>query len=256
MAGAGGVELTYKQLETTLAAHLQINPDRIPTFRSRIKQLQRLEFPSGVNVGRGAKMVYTGEHLFKLVTAFELLGVGLPAQSVTELTERHWTEFSGAYALARLNRLSGKFKRKIYAQLILRSMHEIQFGKYDDPVASKVLVQDHEFLAWNLEAETTRGVFCHPYLLVSEILERVTKMAEEIAGVRAVTADCEVLKWLPNGEAKSLMFKGPYPDRSNLPVRQNLQAKFGNDPDSLTPDGVEEADAFYKWFLRDEPPDF
>lgn len=250
------MELTYKQLETTLAAHFQINPDRLSTFRSRIKQLQRLEFPSGVNVGRGAKMVYTGEHLFKLATAFELLGIGLPAQSVAELTERHWPEFSGAYALARLSRLTWKVKQKIFAQLILRSMHEIQFDNYVDPVASKVIVQDHEYLAWNLQTDLTRGTFCYPYLLVTDIFHRVTRMAEEIAGVRAATADRELLKWLPTGEAKSLMFKGPYPDRSNLPVRQNLQLMLGSDPDSMTPDGAEEAEDFYKRYLSDEVPDF
>ena len=93
------MELTYKQLEQILRQYFDIASPKVSTFRSRIKQLQRLKFPPGVNVGRGAKMVYSAEQLFQLTTAFELLNNGFPAATATDLLSEYWGNFSDAFAI-------------------------------------------------------------------------------------------------------------------------------------------------------------
>lgn len=91
------MNLSYAQLEATLAAHLRVHPDRMGTFRSRLKQLQRLEFPPGVNIGRGVRMAYSATHTLQLAVAFELLGLGYTAKTATDLVTEHWPKFEAAF---------------------------------------------------------------------------------------------------------------------------------------------------------------
>ena len=91
------MQLSYRQLEATLAAYLNVHPDRIGTFRARMKQLQRLEFPIGVNIGRGVRMTYTASHLLQLAAAFEIMGAGLAAKTATNLVNEFWDRFEAAF---------------------------------------------------------------------------------------------------------------------------------------------------------------
>lgn len=92
--------LTYGQLELALSLYMGIHPDRVGTFRARIKQFQRLQFPSGVNVGRGVKMTYSGEHLFKVATALQLISLGQPAMTAANIVESNWEDFATGYGIA------------------------------------------------------------------------------------------------------------------------------------------------------------
>jgi hypothetical protein len=60
------------------------------------------------------------------------------------------------------------------------------------------------------------------------------------------------LSWLPQ-KGSFLRFFGDYSDRFNIKIRQQMHALHGGDPDSLTPDGVEEADAFYHEIIDPTP---
>jgi hypothetical protein len=94
------VQLSYRQLEAILTAYLNVHPDKVGTFRSRLKQLQRLEFPQGVNIGRGVRMTYSADHILQLATAFEVIGAGLAAKAATDLVTKHWSAFQTAFARA------------------------------------------------------------------------------------------------------------------------------------------------------------
>ena len=94
------MELSYRQLEGILAAYLAVHPDKLSTFRSRMKQLQRLEFPPGVNIGRGVRMTYSAEHLLQLAVAFEVIGAGLAAKVATETVAQYWDRFQAAFGRA------------------------------------------------------------------------------------------------------------------------------------------------------------
>jgi hypothetical protein len=243
------MEFSYRQLERTLTGYLRIAPDREATFRSRIKQLQRLEFPSGVNVGRGAKMIYTGEHLFKLATAFELIAAGHPAQAATLIVERHWISFAGAYALAAMEdrRWSGRDKVGIFIRIRINAMHEIQFGEHTEKVrSSQVTIEDQEFVSFILSRRGPAGSPGLIYLLLSanDVMSRLFEIASGQSGVRASSQDEEFVAWLPKEDDRNIFIKDYYPDRSNIKLRQRLHRIFGNDEASLTPEGHAEAEAY------------
>ena len=243
------MELSYGQLEATLAQHLRVQPDRIPTFKSRIKQLQRLEFPPGVNVGRGSKMSYTGEHLFQMVTVFELLGFGIPAKTACEITKRHWDAFAGGFALSILqDRRPTEHENveDVYAVLHIRALHDIQFTSFATKVeASDLKVRDlsslqSEFRDYSFVSDYTRWV-----MSISAIQRRVMGIARDAAGVESSNLfDEEFHSWLPAGADKRFSFLTYYPDRSNLEMRKEVHAMGGNDPGALTEEAAEEATKF------------
>lgn len=243
------MQLSYGQLEMTIAQHLRIQPDRIPTLKSRIKQLQRLEFPPGVNVGRGAKMTYTGEHLFQMVTVFELLNFGLPAKTACELTTRHWEEFAGGYALSVLQGrrpTAHENVEDVFAVLHIHSMHEIQFSQHGHLVEpSGLRIYDltalqGEFRDYDFKSEYARWI-----LSQSAIQRRVMEIAAKLAGVSSANLfDEEFHGWLPDGAHPEYSFHTYYPDRSNIEMREHLNSYHGNDSAILTDEGKEEAVQF------------
>lgn len=93
-------EFTFAVAEDCLRRVGSVHSNRAGTFRARIKQLQRLGFPEGVNVGRGTRMNYSLEHIMKLAIAFELLGMSLPASSVVCIVEFDWPRLAAGVAFA------------------------------------------------------------------------------------------------------------------------------------------------------------
>lgn len=252
------MKMTYGQLEQTLAAHLHVHPDKVPTLRSRIKQLQRLQFPPGVNVGRGSKMEYTGEHLLMLVTVFELIGFGLPAQTAANTVSDHWAKFASGYALAALQdrRFRVKERDQVLAILWLQSLHEIQFDpKWTEVNPSSLKICDETAAKRELRPYKFDQHHTRLFLSVGKLLTRVLQIAKEQAGVADASAfDEEFHAWLPVGDANGIDFANYYPDRSNLALRKRLQQIYGKDPDSLTPQGVEEANQFLANDLSEGAP--
>lgn len=236
------MEFTFKELEATLLLFKQVRPDRAGTFRSRLKQLQRLEFPSGVNVGRGARMTYSAEHSLKLALAIELIGSGYAAGQATSLVEEHWREFSAAFALAALSIRIADAK-PVYAAITVSAFHEIQFSQaFITP--TRVIVLDNEALPYTINAAYSPTSYGRLLVSATTILQALSDAAERAAGIGGLTYSSELLQWLPRGTSVDLNFGGKYPDRSNLAVRSNMNALWGNDPDADTPDGAEEARDF------------
>jgi hypothetical protein len=243
--------LSYGQLEAVLVGHLRIHPDKISTLRSRIKQLQRLKFPPGVNVGRGTKMEYSGEHLFMLVTVFELMGFGFPAQYACNLTLKHWKEFSAGYALAALQRRNFSWDEdknnvdQVLAVLSVQSLHDIQFHKHSEPKPSSVHLYDLDAVKGSLRPFEFYEVFTRLFISLGLLTTRILEIASSRAGVREASIySHDFHSWLPKERVNYVSFAKPYPDRSNIPMRQDLNGIYGNDPDASTPDGLEEAKEF------------
>ncbi|HEY9091747.1 hypothetical protein [Parasphingorhabdus sp.] len=73
---------TYAEVEAILAQTYGISDTQLPGFRARLKNLQRIGFPEGLNTGRGKPAIYNGGHLFQLAFAIELLLLGLTPERV------------------------------------------------------------------------------------------------------------------------------------------------------------------------------
>lgn len=109
--------LSFGRLEAVLSAYFRIDPERSGTFRARIKQLQRLNFPSGVNVGRGVKFEYELDHCLKLVVALEFMALGLPAKFVSDIIEAGWRRLAIGFQVSPIAWLEAEGSDEIFARL-------------------------------------------------------------------------------------------------------------------------------------------
>ena len=82
--------LRYKQVMQALNAYHSVPPDEASAFAGRVKHLQRLKFPPGVNVGPGAPANYGVDQVMMLVIATDLMRHGLKPTVAIHLVLRGW----------------------------------------------------------------------------------------------------------------------------------------------------------------------
>jgi hypothetical protein len=70
------VAYSFGDIEKALATVHHIAPNKRSAFANRLKHLQRLGFPPGINTGRGRAADYQAEHVVLLALALELLSFG------------------------------------------------------------------------------------------------------------------------------------------------------------------------------------
>lgn len=209
------MQLTYAALEQTLMGHFRIHPDMQGTFRSRMKQLKRLEFPPSVNVGQGTKAEYTATHLFQFITAFELIGSNIPAERATKLTLCYWPQFATAYSLA-VQSIRRWRKQRIFLWIIARSLYGMQTDPFpaklplsDCPDGARVAVGDDGGFADQLLARNQRRqAHCYTFLPISDLVTQALKALEERGGYPRARLDAEFMDWLPekSDEMKPWLF--------------------------------------------------
>lgn len=100
--------MQYRELEAVLAHLIGVFPDKRPRFQARLKQLQRMGFPEGVNAGRNAKADYRAEHLFKLAFVLELLQIGITPERSISFVRSWWDKIRrGLLSAQRTDRTIG-----------------------------------------------------------------------------------------------------------------------------------------------------
>lgn len=158
--------LSFGRLEAVLSAYFRIDPERSGTFRARIKQLQRLNFPSGVNVGRGVKFEYGLDHCLKLIVALEFMGLGLPAKFVSDIVEGSWRRFAIGFQISPVSWLDPEGADEIFARLKMDLLAEAYNPAetvyiYDfDHFDNNVVRDAQPILAVNLTAVFRQFVKC------------------------------------------------------------------------------------------------
>jgi hypothetical protein len=90
----------YKDIEAVLAHLVGVYPDKRPRFQARLRQLQRMEFPKGINAGRSGRAHYSGDHLVQIAIAVELLQVGMTPERVIKTVELWWDKIRKGWLLA------------------------------------------------------------------------------------------------------------------------------------------------------------
>lgn len=207
--------LTYGQIEATIVGHLRIHPDRVSTLRARIKQLQKLQFPLGVNVGRGAKMQYSGEHLFQIVTAFELINVGLPAFTATTITAENWDIFAASYAYAIKLRNSSLTTVKmpfIYTRITHVALSAL-LSEHDADDSGGIVIETMETLRQTLDYYDHPRTAGHILLCTSQIAESTLGAARRVGRVPNAFNDDEFETWPSHHSADRLNL---LPDSANV----------------------------------------
>jgi hypothetical protein len=92
-SGFGAVDGLFASLHN-------IRDDKRVAFRARLKHLQRLGFPPGVNTGTGRAAVYGGEQIFLLGVALEMLQLGLSPERAVSVIRNNQTPISAAARIA------------------------------------------------------------------------------------------------------------------------------------------------------------
>lgn len=94
-----GFSLNTDEVVALLMRVHEIDPANERLLRARLKHLQRLGVPEGVNTGRGRIASYGAVQLCQLALAFELLDVGL-TPSRTKMVVSEWRRIRDAFSFA------------------------------------------------------------------------------------------------------------------------------------------------------------
>lgn len=205
-------------LEHALARYFEVLPEDTARFRARIKQLQRLEFPSGVNVGRGVKMPYNNEHLLKLVLAFELIDNGMTAKPATQLVEKQWARFrSGLGAVAMADPKSSYVYADVYPNALSDSTGE----------TAVVMIED-ENSRMNSVQPTRWGRVSFLSVCLTALFARLVKQTEESRKLGNYFMFLELREWFddeiefdPLSEEGSWYRLGRFDDKGVLKAFSN-----------------------------------
>ena len=196
---------TFGILEHALTRYFEVLPEDTARFRARIKQLQRLEFPSGVNVGRGVKMPYSTEHLLKLVLAFELIDNGMTAKPATLLIEGMWGRFrAGIGAVAHASSDSSYVYADIYPNVLADSTGE----------QSVVLIED-ENSRMNSVQPTRWGRVSFLSVCLTAMVARILKQTEESRKLANFFMELELRGWFEESDADWCRL-GKYDDQGRI----------------------------------------
>lgn len=194
------MELSYRQLERTLAQHFRILPDREGTFRSRIKQVQRitkfqsLQFPEGSAVARGDKGRYSAAHLFQFIAVFELINCGYPPALAVDIVADKWLAFSCGFGLAIRHRRRNQSGRIVYLRVMNSTLAELQ-GRKADADLPGVFVEDEESLHKILKRNDDRIANAYVVLCASDIVLDVLDLIKRAAQLDNPVHDDEFKDW-------------------------------------------------------------
>jgi hypothetical protein len=77
-----------------------VHPERAETFRSRLKQWQKMGFPAGTRVGKGVKAEYGATQILQLVMLVKLLRIGLTPERAQNLVSLAWDRIRAGFCEA------------------------------------------------------------------------------------------------------------------------------------------------------------
>ncbi|PQM27663.1 hypothetical protein CVO77_03575 [Sphingopyxis lindanitolerans] len=94
------MSLTFAEAQFLVSLVAGIQPEKGETFRSRLKQWQKMGFPEGTKVGRGVKAQYGARQILQLVLLVKLLRIGLTPERAQSVIKEAWTRFMGGFVEA------------------------------------------------------------------------------------------------------------------------------------------------------------
>ena len=71
------MDLTFNQVEAVFTRRFDVPESKAVAFRGRLQHLQRLNFPTDVNTGRGKKASYGWLQIVQLMVALDLIDLGM-----------------------------------------------------------------------------------------------------------------------------------------------------------------------------------
>ncbi len=197
------MELTFNQIEAVFAARFDIPADRAAAFRGRLQHLQRLNFPTGVNTGRGKKAAYGWTQLIQLMVALDLIDLGMTPDVAAKSVMRSTASLIRAiYAVASkfesADALGKAFKRA-----------RCPFGKTQIAVASayaltfpEAAVEGQALIIVRAGTEFTQSLIDDPevepaaaYINLGARMMVVSQLVGRIASIEPTELAEDLLRW-------------------------------------------------------------
>ncbi|AEG50775.1 hypothetical protein Sphch_3160 [Sphingobium chlorophenolicum L-1] len=145
-------------------------------------------------------MTYSGEHLFKLATAFELIGLGQPALTASTLVESNWPSIAAGYGIAVRNEFHEWPHDKkssnilIYLRITLNTLSPLLSNSEDGAESGHVSVEYRRNLIEYLEDDPEREGNSFLLLCASHIMRGVLHACKD-ARVKDPFDDPEFAEW-------------------------------------------------------------
>ena len=100
--------LSFGQVVDVLTEANSLSPARRERFISRLKQWQKMGFPEGVNVGKGARADYGAKQLFQLAFHLRMLALGLTPERAQSILKIAWNRIQDAITSVTILTAQGK----------------------------------------------------------------------------------------------------------------------------------------------------
>ncbi|KFG90032.1 hypothetical protein BV98_002205 [Sphingobium herbicidovorans NBRC 16415] len=181
--------MNYGQIEALYASLHRIRPEKRVAFKARLKHLQRLGFPPGVNTGTGRAAVYGPGQIFLLGLALEFTQMGInPDRTVKIIQDEHWLIVkSGEVAARDLSSAAEPFKpimiffdpaalsdlMEAFGDGIDTALATLDFGKFDSA--------QEAFASWFSEG-ASRAAFISISSLLRRIEEWLLSQSSSVPG--------------------------------------------------------------------------
>lgn len=94
------MSLTFAETHFVVATIVGVRPSKGETFKSRLKQWQKMGFPEGTKVGRGVKAEYGALQVLQLALLVKLLRIGLTPERAQSVITTAWTRFMAGFVEA------------------------------------------------------------------------------------------------------------------------------------------------------------
>lgn len=145
-----GLPLSFAQAHFLVGMVAGVHPDRAETFRSRLKQWQKMGFPEGTRVGKGVKAEYGATQVLQLVMLVKLLRIGLTPERAQNLIFNAWDRMRAGFCEAIICMANAE-DHLHYFLIQLDALSDLSSPEGSDHMHTFVDVfTDHEMrLAWN-----------------------------------------------------------------------------------------------------------
>ena len=132
------MELTFAQVEKALALTNAVAETKRSAFAYRLKHLQKLRFPPGVNTGRGKAAAYDVGHLYLLGVALELNQLGLtPERTVNVINQNTLTIAQAGLEAAREGPPKGSYPAPMLLYFDPANLSDLMIQTHNEDRASR-----------------------------------------------------------------------------------------------------------------------
>lgn len=229
--------LTFSQVADILMLANNIPEERRGTFVSRLKQWQKMGFPTGVKgVGRGVKVSYGADQLYQLALHMRLLVLGLTPERAQRMICSAWDRLADAIVVTALRRAN---EEGDYLYLLFQydALTELKDPAADHDHVFVFVAHDHWIVdtlggVENLPKETrelrygesfeqlqlvVRNMMVNTVVLeIDSIVSRIW-MAMTKLGIPADTLQDDMQAWL-----KGMLGREKENEKSDKPIKFNL----------------------------------